>query len=120
MKRFIHKWWRTYLLTVSILAAVDWFLLWPRFYWFGFQGTTKAVYTVLNFPCSYIYFWIEAKRNPWWYSIFGTHFEVLLNEEFGPLLVWLLLCLIQAAIFIAISAARPCPLGGCSCTVTPR
>jgi hypothetical protein len=83
---------------------LDWFLLWARFYWFGFDGLTKTIYTVVNFPWSIFYFWIAAKRNPWWHSTFGGRFEALLNDEFGPLLVFLVIALLQAAIFSALFA----------------
>jgi hypothetical protein len=88
-----------YLPTAALLCLVDWFLLWARFYWFGFGGTTKWIYGILNFPWSVFYFWIEAKRNSWWYGTFGTRFELVLNDEIGPLLVFLLIVAMQATIF---------------------
>ena len=93
-KRFLQM----YVLTAASLLVLDWFLLWARFYWFGFEGITKLIYQIVNFPWSTFYFWVETKPNSWWHTTFGSRFEVLLNDEFGPLLVFLIIALLQAMI----------------------
>lgn len=99
----MKKFWGTYTLTVVSLLVLDWFLLWARFYWFGFGDVTKWIYTLVNFPWSLFYFWIEAKRNPWWYASFGRRFEFLLNDEIGPLILFLVIVLLQAVVFTYIT-----------------
>lgn len=93
------RFWQMYVLTAASLLILDWFFLWARFYWFGFDGVTELIYRIVNFPWSIFYFWIAAKPNPWWHTTFGSHFEYLLNDEFGPLLVFLIIALLQAMIF---------------------
>jgi hypothetical protein len=95
----LKKLWGNYALTAVSLLALDWFLLWARFYWFGFGDVTKWIYTIVNFPWSLLYFWIEAKRNPWWYTAFGRQFEFLVNDEIGPLILFIIIVLLQAGVF---------------------
>lgn len=96
----MRRWGKNYFLVWGILSIVNWFFLWSRFYWFGFRGTTQKIFEILNFPLSNVYLWIEAKPNPWWNETFGTTSGVFFNDEFGPLLALVIVCLLQAAIFI--------------------
>jgi hypothetical protein len=100
MKKTVHQWGRIYFLVWGVLSIVTWFLLWSRFYWFGFRGTTRTIFQILNFPLGHAYLWIEAKTNPWWHEAFGTTYDVFLNDEFGPLLALVIVGLLPAAIFI--------------------
>jgi hypothetical protein len=100
MTKAMRCWGKIYFLVGGILIIVNWFLLWSRFYWIGFRGTTQTIFQILNFPLSNAYFWIEAKTNPWWKGNFGTTFNTFLNDEFGPLLALVIVGLLQAAIFI--------------------
>lgn len=95
-----RRWRKYFFLVWIILLVVDWFLLWSRFYSFGFRGTTQKVFEILNIPLSKAYLWVEAKPNPWWNETFGTVFNFVLNDEFGPLLVLVIMCFLQAAIII--------------------
>jgi hypothetical protein len=95
-----RRWRRYFFFVWVILLVVDWFLLWSRFYPFGFRGTTQKVFEILNFPLSQAYLWVEAKPNPWWNETFGTVFNFVLNDEFGPLLVLVIMCFLKAAIFV--------------------
>ncbi|MGD8456638.1 MAG: hypothetical protein PVF83_09660 [Anaerolineales bacterium] len=94
-----RKFLNTYALTAGSLLICDWFLLWARFYWFGFGDVTKWIFSIVNFPWSVVYFWCEAKPNSWWYESFGRRFEFLLNDEFSPMLLFLIIVLIQAMVF---------------------
>jgi len=100
MKKMMSRWGKKYFLVWGILSIVNWFLLWSRFYGFGFRGTTLTIFQILNFPLSSAYLWIEGKPNPWWTGKFGTTFSIVLNDEFGPLLSLVIVGLLQAAIFI--------------------
>ncbi|MFZ0034304.1 MAG: hypothetical protein WAK60_04875 [Sedimentisphaerales bacterium] len=91
-KRF--WWFSLYVLTTIILSVANYFLLLGRFYWFGFLSTW--VYTVINFPCSILFLWLENKPNAWWYEVFGHRFEFLFNDEIGILLAGGMLNLLQA------------------------
>lgn len=100
MKKKIRLMGRILFFLWGILIIVNWFLLWSRFYWFGFRGTTQKTFEILNFPLSKAYLWIEAKSNPWWNDTFGTTFNFFLNDEYGPMLALLIVCLLQAMILI--------------------
>lgn len=100
MKKSFRKWAGNYAVVAGVLAAVNWFLLWSRFYRFGFRGATQKIFQILNFPLSKVYLGIESKSNPWWNGAFGTRFSWLFNDEFGPMLALLILDLIQAAVFV--------------------
>lgn len=87
----------TYVPTAAGLPLLEWFLLWARSYEIGRSGVTEWVCWILTFPWSILYFWVEAERNLWWHRTFGTRFEAVFNDEFGPLLLFLFIGLPQAA-----------------------
>ncbi len=95
-KRF--RWISVYIPAAIILFVVDWLLLLGRFYWFGFGAVSTWIYTVINFPCSILYLWLEKKPNIWWYGVFGRRFEYLFNDEIGILLAFIILVLLQAVV----------------------
>lgn len=95
-KRF--RWICVYIPVAITLFVVDWLLLLGRFYWFGFGAVSTWIYTVINFPCSILYLWLEKKPNTWWYGVFGRRFEFLFNDEIGILLAAIILFLLQAAL----------------------
>lgn len=95
-KRF--QWISVYIPVAITLFVVDWLLLLGRFYWFGFGAVSTWIYTVINFPCSILYLWLEKKPNTWWYGVFGRRFEFLFNDEIGILLAAIILVLLQAAL----------------------
>lgn len=95
-KRF--RWFSVYIPAAIILFVVDWLLLLGRFYWFGFGAVSTWIYTVINFPCSILYLWLEKKPNTWWYGVFGRRFEYLFNDEIGILLAFIILVLLQAVL----------------------
>ncbi len=95
-KRF--QWFSVYIPVAIILFVVDWLLLLGRFYWFGFGAVSTWIYTVINFPCSILYMWLEKKPNTWWYGVFGRRFEYLFNDEIGILLAFIILVLLQAVL----------------------
>jgi hypothetical protein len=98
----IHRWLHNFFFVWVILLVADWFLLWSRFYPFGFRGTTQKVFEIINFPLSEVFLWVEAKPNLWWNESFGTTFNIVLNDEFGPMLVLVIISLLQAAILIVL------------------
>lgn len=94
-----HFYWLTLYIPVAIvLFVVDYLLLLGRFYWFGFGAVSTWIYTVINFPCSILYLWLEKKPNTWWYGVFGRRFEFLFNDEIGILLAAIILVLLQAVL----------------------
>ena len=95
-KRF--RWFSVYIPVAIILFVVDWLLLLGRFYWFGFGAVSTWIYTVINFPCSILFLWLEKKPNTWWYGVFGRRFEYLFNDEIGILLAAIILVLLQAVL----------------------
>lgn len=95
-KRF--RWISVYIPVAITLFVVDWLLLLGRFYWFGFGAVSTWIYTVINFPCSILYLWLEKKPNTWWYGVFGHRFEYLFNDEIGILLAAIILVLLQAVL----------------------
>ncbi len=95
-KRF--RWISVYIPVAIILFVVDWLLLLGRFYWFGFGAVSTWIYTVINFPCSILFLWLEKKPNTWWYGVFGHRFEYLFNDEIGILLAFIILVLLQAVL----------------------
>lgn len=95
-KRF--RWISVYIPLTIILFVVDWLLLLGRFYWFGFGAVSTWIYTVINFPCSILYLWLEKKPNTWWYGVFGHRVEYLFNDEIGILLAAIILVLLQAVL----------------------
>lgn len=120
-KRFVRL--KVYILVALILLVVDYSLLLGRFYWFGFGTVSTWVYKVINFPCSFLYLWLEKKPNQWWYGVFGRHFEFpfnqigilyekgpvnvsfgefLFNDEIGVLLAGVILTLFQASLITAL------------------
>ena len=92
----LRRFGKTYVLIAVVLSALNWFLLWARFYWFGFGRATTWVYAVINFPCSILYLWLEKKSSMWWYEISGGRFKILFNDEIGILLVFIITTLLQA------------------------
>jgi hypothetical protein len=93
-KRF--AWISVYLRVAGVLFVLDYFLLLGRFYWFGFGTLSTWVYTLINFPCSVLFLWLEKKPNAWWYEVFGRRFEFLFNDEIGILLAGIISVLLQA------------------------
>ena len=61
----------------------------------------KPIFTVVNFPWGFFYFSIEAKANPWWSATFGRS-SWILNDEFGPMILLLIIVAVQAAVFTAL------------------
>ncbi len=55
------------------------------------------VFTVINFPLSLPFRYLEQQRNPWWRDIFGYHLVSvwLLNDEIGTLVAFLLMVSLQ-------------------------
>ena len=98
----LRRFKQIYILIAIILSALNWFLLWTRFYWFGFGRATTWIYTVINFPCSILYLWLEKKPNIWWYETFGNCFKILFNDELGMLLVFIITILLQAMLITAL------------------
>ena len=98
----IRRFGKTYVLTAVVLSALNWFLLWARFYWFGFGRATTWIYTVINFPCSILCLWLEKKPNMWWYEISGGRFKILFNDEIGGFLVFVITVLLQALLITAL------------------
>lgn len=94
-----HPWTRAYFIVLGVLSFVNWFLLWARFLGSGINGVSRSVFRILNFPLGNAYLWIEAKSNPWWNETFGTSGHFIFNDEIGPFLALVILCLAQAAIY---------------------
>ena len=99
-KRF--SWIRVYFPVAIIFFVTEYFLLLGRFYWFGFGSVSTWVYTVISFPSSILYLWLEKKPTTWWYGIFGHRFEFLFNDEIGILLAAIILVLLQAMLVTAL------------------
>jgi hypothetical protein len=102
-----HPWIRAYFIVLSVLSAVNWFLLWARFLGSDIYGVSRSVFQILNFPLSNAYLWIESRPNSWWNETFGTSGHFIFNDEIGIFLALVLLCVLQAAIcFLLFSAFR--------------
>jgi len=59
---------KKYLCVAAVLLAVDWVLGVARFRW----PVLGDLLTVINFPLSLPFQWLETKSNPWWHEIFGN------------------------------------------------
>jgi len=92
---------QVYAAAVVSLLVLDWLLLLFRSFGRGWAAIMKPIFTVLNFPWGFFYFSIEAKTNPWWSATFGK-FSAILNDEFGPMILLLIIVAVQAAVFMAL------------------
>lgn len=90
----LQRKWQIYISVLTVLLGVNWLLGVARFYW----PPTKQLFTILNFPSSPVFLWLENKSNTWWYGIFGHRFEFLLNDEIGPMAAFAIMILLQAAL----------------------
>ncbi len=92
---------RIYIVTVVSLLVLDWLLLLFRSFGRGWAAIMKPIFTAVNFPWGFVYFPIEAKANPWWSATFGKS-SWILNDEFGPMILLLIIVAVQAAVFTAL------------------
>ncbi|NQT80082.1 MAG: hypothetical protein HQ555_06810 [Candidatus Aminicenantes bacterium] len=92
------KLWKVYLKFFIAFFFIDWFLGVARFYWPPF-GT---IFTVVNYPFSTLFLWLEGKNNLWWYSVFGRRLDFLLNDEIGMVIAFFLMVLLQSILLASI------------------
>jgi hypothetical protein len=90
-----------YTVAVVSLLVLDWFILLARSFGRGWAAIMKPIFTVVNFPWGFFYLPIEAKANPWWSATFGKS-SWILNDEFGPMILLLIIVAVQAAVFTAL------------------
>jgi hypothetical protein len=97
---------QTYVVTAECLLVLDWFILLARSFGRGWAAIMKPIFTVVNFPWSFFFFAIEDKADPWWSATFGKS-SWILNDEFGPMILLLIIIAVQAAVFtVLISGVR--------------
>ena len=92
------RFWRLYLCVGGALFLLDWAIAVASLRW---ESPFNHIFTVINFPLSLPFKYLEQQRNPWWRDIFGYHpvSQWVLNDEIGVLIAFLVMVSLQAALF---------------------